>query len=267
MPVLVTAAHLPLARRLVTRLLAEGGEVRAYSSEAVADLRAAGAVVAAGTWDDEGHLEAALTDVHTIVHVGTDLLASDPPRLVDEAAVVATAAANAGVRRLIAVTLVGADPASAEPLRRAAGEIERLVASASPPSIAVRPSLVDTPAVRDALATAGLDAPARAVEVAPVRVDDLVELIVAFDRARSRAAEGHLVVSADGPVRMTVDAYLGRLGLRSPGRGDLVGRRLLGEPQGALLREVLTGGPWWTDDPVVVDGWAFAELAPRPIGP
>ncbi len=258
----MTAAHRPLARRLATRLLDEGGEVRAYSSEAVAGLRAAGAVVSSGTWDDEGRLEAALTDVHTLVHVGAGMLATDPQAVVEEARVVATAAAGAEVRRIVAVTLAGADPGASEPLRRAEGEVERLFGAAGPPSIVVRPSLVDAPRLRDVLATIGLDAEAREVEVAPVRTEDLVELLVAFDRARSRAAQGHLVVAADGPTRMTVEDYLARVGVARPGAGALVGRRLTDPHEAPLLHRALTGGQWWTDDPEVVDGWRFAELTP-----
>jgi hypothetical protein len=70
MPVLVTSAQHPLARRIALRLLEEGGEVRAYAHGAVADLRAAGAIVASGEVDDEGRLEAAMVQVHTVVHVG-----------------------------------------------------------------------------------------------------------------------------------------------------------------------------------------------------
>jgi len=29
------------------------------------------------------------------------------------------------------------------------------------------------------------------------------------------------------------------------------------------LQQVLAG-PWWTDDPVILDGWSFADLSPIP---
>jgi uncharacterized protein YbjT (DUF2867 family) len=263
MPVLVTSAQHPLARRIALRLLEEGGEVRAYAHGAVADLRAAGAIVASGEVDDEGRLEAAMAQVHTVVHVGGGLLSSAPHRLERDAEVVATAATNAGVARLIGISLPGAAPDAADPLRRAKAAVEQTLADAGPPSVVIRASLVDTPAMRDALATAGLGAELlEEVEVAPVRVEDLVELVWAFDEARSRARQGHLVVAADGPTRMTLGAYLDRVGVSAPGRGGLVGRRLTDEVRAPLLRSALTTGRWWTQEEAVVDGWRFAGLHP-----
>ena len=265
MPVLVTAADRPLAHRLVTRLLDEGGEVRAYATSAqLANLRAAGAVVATGALDDEGRLEAAMTDVHTVVHVGGGLFSRDATVLVDAARVVATAAANAGVRRIITLSLPGADPAAAEPLRRAKGEAERLFAAVAPVSIVIRTSLVDTSAVRDALATAGSVDGVPFVPVAPVQVGDVLEVVVAFDRARSEASRGHLVVAADGPERMPIEEYLRRVGLAPPGHGSMVGRRLYDPKRQPLLVPALCGGPWWSDGDDVIDGWKFAGITPCP---
>jgi hypothetical protein len=266
MPVLVTAADRPLARRLVLRLLEEGGEVRAYGDGVGAAVRAAGAFVSEGTPDDVGRLEAAMTDVHTVVHAVDGLLARDAAELVAAAQVVARAATGAGVRRLVVTSLPGAAADAAEPLRRAAHEVEVAAASAAPPSIVLRHSLLDTPALRDALATIGLTDAERAQIVAPVRVEDLLELVVAFDRARSRATAGHLVVAADGPERMAIGRYLDRVGAGGPGRGGLVGRRLLADHQVPLLRPALAG-PWWSAGPTVLDGWGFAGLAPGAPGP
>ncbi len=261
---LVTGAARPLARRLAARLLAEGGEVRAYGTGDTSPLRAAGAFVATGTADDEGRLEAALADVHTVVHVGGGLLGSDPTADVAAARVLATAAGNAGVRRVIVLSVAGASPDAADAYRRARGRIEQVIAEAAPPSVVVRTSLLDTPAMRDALATGGLPSAVRDVVVAPVTVDDLAELVVAFDRARSRATTGHLVVGADGPSRLTVGAWLERLGVRRPGRGSLVGRRLPDPDRLRLLADALLHGPWHSEPPAVLEGWGFAGLHPTP---
>jgi hypothetical protein len=265
MPVLVTAAHRSLARRLVLRLLEEGGEVRAYGDGGTGALRAAGAFVAAGTPDDEGRLEAAMADVHTVVHVGPGLLARDAASVAAEARVVARAATNAGVRRLIGLSLPGASADAAEPVRRASHDAEVALATAGPPSIVVRTSLVDTPATRDALATLGLGPDEARVPVAPVRLVDVVELLVAFDRARSQATSGHLVVAADGPARTTLGDYLAAVGIDRPGAGGLLGRRLLADEQAPLLRAALAG-PWWSEDPLLLDGWGFAGLTPLAPG-
>lgn len=239
--------------------------MRAFSDGGSAVLRAAGVFIASGTRDDEGRLEAAAADVHTMVHVGGGLLSRDPAAMVADVEVVLRAAANAGVRRLITLSLPGADPAADDAIRRAKGEVEALLAAAALPTVAVRTSLVDTPAIRDALATSGLGPQARAAEIAPVRVEDLIELIVAFDRARSSAPTGHLVVAADGPVRRTVAEHLELAGARAPGGGSLVGRKLSAVWLTVQLQQALAG-PWSTDDPVVLDGWAFADLTPTAPG-
>jgi hypothetical protein len=262
MPVLVTAADRPLARRLVHRLLEEGGEVRAYGDGVGAAVRAAGAFVAEGTPDDIGRLEAAMIDVHTVVHLAGDVLARDAAELVATAEVVVRAATSAQVRRLIVTSLPGAAADAVDPLRRAAHEVEVAAATAGPPSIVLRHSLLDTPALRDALSTVGLTDDERARVVAPVRVEDLLELVVAFDRARSQAPVGHLVVAADGPERSTVARYLERVGVGRAGTGGLVGRRLLGDDEVPLLRPALAAGPWWSEGPAVLDGWGFAGIEP-----
>ncbi len=261
MPVLVTAAHQPLARRLAARLIEEGGEVRVFSAGDVASLRAAGAFVAAGTRDDEGRLEAALAQVHTVVHVGGGIGSPDPAQLVRDAEVLARAATGAQVERVIMLSLPGADPDADEPLRAAKGRVEAVLAAIPCPTITLRVGLVDTPLLRDALVTSGLDRELPDTEVSPVRAGDLAELAVAFDRARSRSAEGHLVVAADGPQRMSLAGYLDRVSVDRPGRGSMVGRRL---PTAAATERLVSvlGGPWWSTDPAIVDGWSFAGFEP-----
>jgi len=184
---------------------------------------------------------------------------------VAEARVVATAAANAGVRRLVALSMPGADDLAPDPLRRAAAVVEATFADLPLPSIVVRAGLIDTPWLRDALATAGLGAELLSVELAPVRMTDLVELLVAFDRARGAARAGHLVVAADGPRSMLVADYLAGIGVQPAGAGSLVGRRLP-EPAAAARLLASLGGPWKTTDSSVLDGWAFAGITPQVPG-
>ncbi len=276
MPALVTAAHQRLSRRIARRLLDEGGEVRAYADGDVSLLRAAGAIVATGEVDDEGRLEAAMAQVHTVVHVGGGLLHRDAEAIDREAAVVARAAENAGVRRLVALSLPGADPDAADPLRRAKGRAERHLAAAEVPTVVLRLSWVDTDALLDAMLTSGLGREFGETEIAPVRVEDVVELVVEFDRARSSAASGHLVVAADGPERLRLAEWLERRTGRASGHAGagsadtgtgLVGRRLVDEASAPLLRSAVGSGPWTTSDPVAVDGWSFTGIEPRPVGP
>ncbi|MEX1178628.1 MAG: NmrA family NAD(P)-binding protein [Nitriliruptor sp.] len=267
MPVLVTGAHRPLARRIAVALLEEGGEVRAHTSGDASTLRAGGAIVAAGDTDDEGHLEASMAQVHTVVHVGRGLLAPGPQTLVREAEVLARAAAGAEVARVIALSVPGADPGAPDPLRAAQGEVEQVLADAPIPTVVIRTSLVDTPATRDALGTAGLSADERDRPVAPVRIEDVVALVVAFDRMRSSAATGHAVFAADGPSTTSIGGYLERAGVQRPGGGSLVGRRALDPSRVPMLLTSLRG-PWVngeaTDAP---DAWRFTGTTPSVIGP
>lgn len=267
MPVLITGGHRWLARRLALRLVAEGGEVRVYGADDVAALRAAGVLVASGSPLDEGRLDAALTDVHTLVHVGPGLLASDPGQIAIEAEVAARAATSAGVRRVITLSVPGALAAGTDILRRAKAAEEAALSTVPAPTVVVRASLLDTAVLHDALATAGLANDELDVEVAPLRPDDLVELVVAFDRARSRADDGTLLVAADGPDLLTLGAYLDRIGIRRAGRIPLLGRRVLDAPRAERLRSALVGGPWVSPEGSALDGWRFAEHAPQPITP
>ena len=263
MPVLVSAADAPLGRRIALRLLAEGGEVRAYASGdgEVAGLRAGGAFVAVGEADDEGRLEAALAEVHTVVHATEDVLADDPAAIVAAASTLAVAAANAGVRRVIWLSLAGASPDAGDEVRRSLGLAEAALATAGVPSVVLRTSLVDTPELRDALAARPPTTEQRRRSIAPVRSEDLVELVVAFDALRSRASEGHAVFAVDGPETMTIGDYVERVGASD---GSMVGRRF--PPVGAhpLLASSLDG-PWRTDDPAVPDAWRFAGVEPSQV--
>lgn len=263
MPVLVAAADLPLGHRIVQRLLADGGEVRAYASADIdlGALRAAGAFVAVGDPDDEGRLEAAMADVHTVVHVEDVLLAADPDALATGLGTLAAAAANAGVRRVIVASLPGAGRDAGDELRRALGRAESALAAAPVPSVVIRPSLVDTVELRDALAATPLADTVRSRMVAPVRPQDLVELVAAFDAMRSRAAEGHAVFAADGAERLTLDSYLEAVGA---GDGRLVGRRY---PRPAAHPQLVPAleGEWLAGEDGVPDAWGFADLRPAPV--
>lgn len=263
MPVLVTAADRPVGLALTRRLLAEGGEVRAYcgGDGPVGDLRRAGAHVAIGDLDDEGRLDAAMAQAHTVVHAVDPVLAPSLEVLRAAAGATIRAAASAGVRRLVLLSLVGADPDAADPLRRALGAVEAAAAAAGPPSVALRCSLVDHAPLREVLANLPLDAPTLDRPVAPVRLDDLAELVAAFDAARGSARRGHAVFVACGR-RRPLRRYLEAVGIGA-GRSR-VGR--VYRPRSAHpLVEVALAGPLAGEDPDVADAWAFAALRPRPV--
>lgn len=271
MPVLVHAAHRALGRALARRLLAEGGQVRATASDGVALLRAEGVFTAACDADDEGTLEAALTQVHTLVVLLGGLGRPDAHGVRHEGLAAVRAAEGAGIERVVVVTLAGAGTDARDPLRRAHGNVAAAFAELPLPSIEIRTGLVDTSSATDLLVAAGLPPEVRARPVAPVEPADLVELIVAVDRARSRAEAGHLVVAADGRTRRTIGEHLERRTAAGddPGaegaRPRLTGRRV---PTPAVRDALLAtlDGPWWTQDPQVPDAWDLFAVGPAAAG-
>jgi hypothetical protein len=222
MPVLVTGAEDGLGARVVERLRATGGEVRAWLDATVAgeeravELRASGCKVAVGEPDDEGHLEAALAQVHTVAHCwGGPLHAVDAQ--LEAAATLASALLGAGVRRLVWVRELAAD--AANPYLAVLDEITRLVEALPIETVTLATALrhgADDALTRRlaggwlAGADVDLDAPH-----APVAVDDVAHAIELADRQRGGTRELHLRLGLVGPVRMTLGEYLARLA-RSP---------------------------------------------------
>jgi nucleoside-diphosphate-sugar epimerase len=266
MPVLVTVDGTSVAHRLLPRLVAEGGEVRAWVAQGdEAGLRAAGAFVASGDVDDEGRLEAAMEQVHTVVHLAADPLAPSVERVATAASTVLRAAVNAGVRRLIVTSLagVGALTPSARPghaeagLRGALARIEDDLQAAPIPTVVVRTGLVDTSETRDVLAALPTGVAAD-VEVAPVRDTDLIELLVALDSVRSEAHQGHVTFLADGPRWCTLAEHAERVGATT----GLVGRTYRPPEEHPLLRSALAG-PWRDPDTTLFDAWDFTGVVPR----
>lgn len=210
MPVFVTHADTRVGTSLVRALASEGADVRAFASGDgdVAAVRTAGAVVAVGDHDDEGHLDAAMTHAHTVV-VPTRSWFDDPARVRLETSVIVTAAVQAGVVRIVLVSLLGADPAHSDDVLAACGLGEAAAAAAPIQSVVVR---TDGPA--DELGDIAAALPCDAV-LAPVARDRLVAGLAALDAARTTQRGGHAVFTALGPEVTTSE-------LRED---DLVGRR------------------------------------------
>lgn len=258
----MTAADRALGGLVVRRILREGGEVRAYGAGGdMQMLRAAGALIAAGDTDDGGRLEAALTDVHTVIHPVTGLLGSSVEEVMTSTQVMIAAAVAAGVKRIVVLSLPGASPTAEEPLRRAHGRLETVLRATPLPTVAVRVGLTDSPGMRDALASLRLPAELDDHPVAPVRTDDLVELLAAIDSLRSTVREGHAVLRALGAEPLTVRQYRERT---KADADTLVGRVYVSPERVPLLAGALAG-PWVTDDDETSDAWVLLGLQPRQI--
>jgi NADH dehydrogenase len=141
-----------LGRRIVERLAAEGSEVQI----AVRRPERAGRRVSAGR---AGQITAVHCDVWDQATVGPALVGADAVvntvgHYVERgdasfeaihgqgARHVAEAAAAAGVQRLVHISGIGADPASASPYVRARAAGERLVREAFPAATILRPSVM-----------------------------------------------------------------------------------------------------------------------------
>ncbi len=72
MPVIVVGADTQIGRAIISHLVAPGREVRAFVSDpdAASELKQLGVKVAFGDVSDDGHLEAACTNVFCVVFVG-----------------------------------------------------------------------------------------------------------------------------------------------------------------------------------------------------
>lgn len=206
MPVLVTNADRQPELTVALAIADLGGEVRAFCTGDgdVAALRAAGVYVSIGTPDDEGRLEAALEQVHTLVHLDDPVLAPGARTWAARAAVVLRAATSAGVGRIVTRSVPGADVSADDELRAACGAWEQAVAAADPPSVVVRAAIIDTGTMRDAL-TSALPAGLRDHAIAPVPVPDLAAGVEALDDARGSATSGHVVFHLAGQVTTVAD--------------------------------------------------------------
>jgi len=232
MPVLVTGAEDAVGRSAVRRLVRGGGEVRVFldlERPDVADpapFRALGCKVARGALDDEGHLETALEQVHTVAHLaGTPL--DDPGRLLDAAATVLSAAIGAGCRRFVALSHLGADDPSGNPWLEACAAVEDLLADAPLETVVFRRALTYGP--DDAWTAALVGGAAGGLgrrgggRHAPLFADDLAGAVAASDRERTAGggADLHLAVAIAGPDRLgLVELVRALRGEPTAGRAD-----------------------------------------------
>ena len=222
MPVMVTGADDALGAAVADQLLASGGEVRAFLDATTVDddtaavLRTRGCKVALGELDDEGHLEAALAQVHTVAHCGVGPL-EDPEVLVPNAATLASALLGAGVRRLVWVRDLAVD--GSNPYLTAQHEIGTLFADLPVETVTLATAVRHGPGDRlTRLLAAGwvqtadvdLETPH-----APIHVDDVARAVVAADRQRGAVADLHMRLALVGPETMLLRDVLARL--RAPG--------------------------------------------------
>jgi uncharacterized protein YbjT (DUF2867 family) len=219
MPVMVIGALSQLGDRVIEHLQSSRGEVRAYldatvaSEDDAARLRVAGCKVALGELDDEGRMERALEQVHTVAHCWTGPL-HDPATQVEVAATVSSALLGAGVRRLIWVGELAHD--AGNPYLAAGAEIRELFRSLPLETITLSTALRLGPGdrftarLRDGW-LCGSDVAGGTVH-APIHIDDVARAIAVADRQRQSHRELHAELALVGPERYTLEGLLRRLG-------------------------------------------------------
>lgn len=219
MPTLVTGAATPAGRACVRALLRGGGEVRAYldpetaAEGTVGGLRALGVKTARGALDDEGRLELACEQVHTVVHAAADPLVA-PATVLDDLATVASAALGAGCRRLVLVSHLGADDPGDNEWLIALGAAEELAADSPVDTVVLRRSLTYGPddPLTEALVAGAAGADLEAMH-APLWIYDLAAAAVAADaRDREDGALPHLLVPLGGPRACSLGELVALLG-------------------------------------------------------
>lgn len=253
MPVLVVGADGAAGRAAVELLVRSFGEVRAYADAAVttdddaAALRSLDVKVAVGDLDDEAHLEAALEQVFTVVHLAGGPF-TPPDEVLDSFATTVSAAIGAGCRRLVWATELAARTPDGNPYLEALAEAEQIVADAPIERITLRCGLryATTDPVTRRIARSNLSAADAQTRHAPLHVADLAEAVRAADQLRESDPDMHIDVELVGPDEVTLGAFHRRLrlalGIGDADEGlpdrvaDWLSRPAVGGP-GALGRE------------------------------
>lgn len=213
MPVLITGAETAEGRAAARRFLRSGGEVRVFVSldtpdAVVEQFRSARCKVARGSLDDEGHLETAAEQVHTVVHLAGGPM-TPPDDVVDDAATVLSAAIGAGCRRLVWASHVGADDARGNAYLEACAETEAMLADAPLETVVVRRALTYGPDDALTVALAAGAVPPEAVESThqPLYVDDLGMVIAEADRVRGGVGDLGIVLTLTGPTEVLLGGF------------------------------------------------------------
>ena len=225
MPVLVTGATGVVGRALIPKLLASGGQVRVYVRRDVPEFRSIGVHVAVGEADHEGKLEAALEQVHTLVHlVGGPLLEGLTTiewLNLETTQVALRAAENADVRRVLFLSHLGADEESDHLYLVTKARAEDEIRKAPMEHVILRCAPILGPgSVFTGFLESGVVRGQQ--RVTPVAAEDVAEALVAAD---TREAELRGTWELGGPDVLTLDD----LGRAVPKRG--LTRFLSGPPR------------------------------------
>jgi uncharacterized protein YbjT (DUF2867 family) len=202
------------------------------------------------SYDDRNALSEALAGATCVVHLAGILLegrgTSYESANVDTAVAVAGAAVAAGAEHLVLISVVGADPESANRYFRTKGMAERAVAESGAPATIVRTPILLGPGTAGAFSLARTVRRGRArllggggYTMRPLDVDDLSEAIVRICRRRPAGVALHELV---GPEPVTYRALIERAGEVTGTELSLGSTPIWLAKAGAAVRSKLAGG-------------------------
>jgi uncharacterized protein YbjT (DUF2867 family) len=197
--ILVTGATGNVGAHVVRELQARAANVRVFIRDPGAAVARLGDVeLAPGDFDDPASVRRALNGVDRVY-----LSAADSPRKVAHEAAVIDAAAETGVERIVKLSAMHADPASALPAYRWHGQIEAHLLRSGVPAVVLRPAFFMTNLlmVASGVAHTGLlHAPTAGRRIAMIDIRD-----VAAVAAVTLLADGHAGQTYDltGPSPIT----------------------------------------------------------------
>ncbi len=213
MPVLITGAETAEGRAAARRFLRSGGEVRVFvdpdtPADVVEAFRSARCKIARGTLDDEGHLETAAEQVHTVVHLAGGPM-TPPDTVIDDVATVLSAAIGAGCRRLVWASHVGADDPRSNDYLAACAETEAMLVDAPLETVVIRRALTYGPHDPLTGALAAGSVPPEAVESThqPLYVDDLAMVVAEADRVRGGVGDLGILLTLTGPTEVLLGGF------------------------------------------------------------
>lgn len=205
-----------VGRTLVPMLAALGGQVRVYVRRDDARFRELGIKVAIGEADDEGRLESALEQVHTLVHLIGGVLPESGVTY-DElnyrwTEVALRAAANAGVSRFVYLSFPAADASSPNEYLASKGRAEDSIRASGIEHVIFRcPQMIGpegrfTSYLRRVRRLPIVPVPGNGGQrLNPVAVEDVTRAIVAAD---DRGADVQGTWDLGGPEVVTFDELI-----------------------------------------------------------
>ena len=218
--VAVTGANSAVGRALLTQLVSQD-DLRAVAAvrhrETLASLPRSPAITPAViSYEHPESLRAALTDVGCVVHLAGILFESRTTDYqtanVDTTRALSDAAAAGGVRRIVFISSLGADPSSSNAYFRSKGDAERVVANSGMAATIIRTPLLlgpNTAGGRALLRTASQPSVrilgGGSHRLRPLDVDDLCRAILSCCRQRATGVTVHDLV---GPTTLTYRTLL-----------------------------------------------------------